>query len=210
MDDTRSRIVELLRVRGGQTVQDLARSLHLTRTAVVSHLSALRAEGLVTRGGLRAGRRRPSTLYVVTDAADWVFPKRYEEFAAALLDGLKRDNPKTFTRVLERLGDGWVARDLPRVGGLHGRARVKMAQQILRERGFLPTLEWSAGAYTLREHNCPVMILAAAHPDICAAVHRWLEALVGMPLARNRCMAQGASFSEYVARTAPVPGPAES
>lgn len=208
MQETRRRIVELLRVRGGQTVQELARALRLTRTAVVSHLSALRAEGLVARDGVRPGRRRPSALYVATAAADAVFPKTYEEFAASLLEELERDAPETLSRVLARLGDRWVARDLPRVRGLRGQARLEMAQRILEERGFLPTVERGAGGYTLREHNCPVMVLAAAHPEICTMVHRWLEALAGVPLARARCMGQGDPFSEYVARSAPALDPA--
>lgn len=203
MQDTRHRIVELLRIRGGQTIEDLARALRLTRTAVVSHLSSLQAEGLVSRGGLRPGRRRPSTLYVATAAADAVFPKAYKEFASAVLDELRREGPETFAHVVSRLGDRWMAQDLPRVEGLGGQARLEMMQRILAERGFLPTLERRLGGYTLREHNCPVMALAAAHPEICTTVHRWLEALAGVRLERVRCMSQGESFSEYVARDVP-------
>jgi DeoR family suf operon transcriptional repressor len=205
MQGTRRQILELLRVRGGQTVRELAGALRLTRTAVVSHLSGLQAEGLVAREGVRPGRRRPSALYVATGAADAVFPKTYAEFAASLLEEIEREGPETLSRVLARLGDRWVARDLPRVEGLRGRARLEMAQRILEERGFLPTLERSAGGYALREHNCPVMALAAAHPGICTVVHRWLEALAGVPLARARCMSRGDPFSEYVAEGAPRP-----
>ena len=208
MQDTRRRIVELLRVRGGQSVEELARVLRLTRTAVVSHLSALQAEGQVARGDLRPGRRRPSRLYVVTAAADAVFPKTYDQFAASLLDELEREGPDTLTRVLARLGDSWAAQDLPKVKGLRGSARLEMAQRILSERGFMPTLERRGGGFTLREHNCPVMVLAVAHPEICTMVHRWLEALVGVPLERVRCMRQGEPFSEYVAQSAPAFDPA--
>ena len=209
MQDTRRRIVERLRVRGRQTIEELARGLHLTRTAVVSHLSALQAEGLIARGGLRPGRRRPSTLYIVTPAADAVFPKKYVEFAASLLEELERENPEALSRVLARLGDSWADQDLPKVEGLRGSARLEMAERILRERGFMPTLERRDGGFTLREHNCPVMVLAVAHPEICTMVHRWLEALVGVPLERVRCMRQGEPFSEYVAQSAPAFDPAQ-
>jgi predicted ArsR family transcriptional regulator len=209
MQETRQRIVELLRVRGGQTIEELARVLHLTRTAVVSHLSALQAEGLIARGSLRPGRRRPSRLYVVTAAADVIFPKTYDQFAAFLLDELEREGPDTLTRVLARLGDRWVAQDLPKVKGLRGSARLETAQRILKRRGFMPTLERRDGGFTLREHNCPVMVLAVAHPEICTMVHRWLEALVGVPLERVRCMRQGEPFSEYVAQTAQALHPAK-
>jgi predicted ArsR family transcriptional regulator len=205
MQNSRRRIVELLRVHRGLTISELGRILRLTRTAVVNHLNALLADGLAERGGLRRGRRRPSTLYVATQAADAIFPKTYEEFGVLLLQALKHEDATVFSRVLVRLGDEWLAHDLPAVQELDGRPRLEAVRQILAKRGFLPSLEWDARGYTLREHNCPVMALAAAHPEICTTVHQWLEALVGQPLTRIRCMSQGDPVSEYVARTAPIP-----
>ena len=43
MQETRRRIIELLRIQGGQTVRDLTASLRLTRTGVINHLAALQA-----------------------------------------------------------------------------------------------------------------------------------------------------------------------
>ena len=68
--------------------------------------------------------------------------------------------------------------------------------QILKERGFLPALERADRTYVLREHNCPVLRLAADHSEVCDMVHRWMEALVGLPLARLQCMRKGDPFSE--------------
>ncbi len=201
MQSTKRQILEILRISGGQTIQELARVLKLTRTAVISHLSALQAEGLVARGGLRPGWRRPSTLYVATPAADAVFPKAYEEFAVTLFDEFKREDPQSLARALRRIADAWVALDLPRVENLTGQARLEQVRQILTERGFLPTLERTDGRYALREHNCPMMRIAAVHPEVCDMVHRWLEALAGAPLARLRCMRQGDPYSEYEIRT---------
>ncbi|SRR5579871_4339976 len=205
MQGTRRRIVELLRVRGGLTISELGRILRLTRTAVVNHLHALLAEGLVARGGVRAGRRRPSALFVATQAADAIFPKTYREFGALLMEALKREDATVFARVLARLGNEWLTQDLPAVQHFQGRPRIEAVRQILTDRGFLPSLEWDARGYTLREHNCPVMALVAAHPEICMTVHQWLEALVGQPLTRIRCLSRGDPVSEYVPRTTPIP-----
>ncbi len=197
MQETRRRIVELLRVRGGQTVQDLVGALRLTRTAVISHLGVLQAEGLVTRRGFRRGKRRPSVIYETTRSADSAFPQAYEAFASAVLNALKEENPSALRAALRRVGEGWVERDRHRVEGLRGRARAEEARQILEERGFLPVLERADGAYVLREHNCPVLRLAADHTEVCDAVHRWMESLVGARLDRVQCMRRGDTFSEY-------------
>jgi predicted ArsR family transcriptional regulator len=197
MNETRRRILELLRIRGGQTIPDLVTALRLTRTAVLSHLAILQAEGFARRQGMRRGTRRPSVLYEATPAADAVFPKGYEAFAAAVLDALSRNNHDTLTRALARVGDAWIERDAPRVRRLRGRARLEEARKILAERGFMPVLMTAAGERVLREHNCPLMRLALDHSEICDMVHRWLESLVGEPLTRVRCMRQGEPFSEY-------------
>lgn len=198
MHDTRQRIVELLRVHGGRTVNDLARDLRLTRTAVTSHLAALQAEGLVARQGLQPGRRRPRVLYTLTPQADTLFPKAYDAFAAGLMEELRREGTGRLRAVVRRVGDRWIARDLPRVEGLRGRARLERAREILAERGFLPTLERAGKATVLREHNCPVMQLALQHPEVCDMVHRWLEALFDTRMERVQCLRRGDAYSEYV------------
>ena len=197
MQETRREILELLRVRGGQTVPDLVAALRLTRTAVLNHLATLQAEGFVKRQGVRRGTRRPSAVYETTPAADALFPKGYEAFAAAVLDALGRSEPGRLARTLKSVGDEWIERDAPQVRRLRGRARLEEARKILAERGFMPVVTAAGGARLLREHNCPVMRLAVDHAEVCDMVHRWLESLVGEPLIRVRCMRRGEPFSEY-------------
>ena len=197
MQETRRHIVELMRIRGGQTVQDLVAALGLTRTAVISHLGVLQADGFITRGGLRRGKRRPSVIYETTRLADGAFPQAYESFAVAVLNALKQNAPSALRAVLLRVGEGWVERDRHRVARLKGQARVEAARQILEQQGFLPDLKRADSTYVLREHNCPLLRLATDHPEICDVVHRWMESLVGTPLVRVRCMRRGDPFSEY-------------
>lgn len=197
MHETRARIVEMLRLEGGHTVENLCVALGLSRTAVKSHLTGLRAEGLVRRRGLRPGTRRPSNVYELTPEADRLFPKGYDEFAAALIDEIKRQRPDDLDGYLARIADRWIARDRPRVDGLHGHERFERAKEILADRGFMPVLDRTADGYELREHNCPLMRLTADYVEVCNMVHRWLEALFGTQLSRGRCLRAGDPFSAY-------------
>src|SRR5690349_6494669 len=144
MHETREKIVQLLRVQGGHTVESLCAALGLSRTAVKSHLIGLQAEGMVRRVGLRAGPRRPSYLYQLTREADRFFPKAYDDFASTLIDEIRRVRPDHLEGYLERVANRWIARDSPRVEGLHGAERYERAREILAERGFMPTLEQAA------------------------------------------------------------------
>jgi len=196
MKATRLRLAELLRLEGSQTVEGLGAALHLTRTAVINHLAGLQADGLVRRRGLRPGTGRPSIVYELTPAAERLFPKSYDDFAAALLEELAT-RPGDLRQVLRRTADRWIARDLPHLQGLHGRPRFERARETLAERGFMPALEHVPGGYLVREHNCPLMRLTAAHPEVCDMVHRWLEALFGARLSREGCLREGDLFSTY-------------
>lgn len=208
MQETRRQILETLRLEGSQTVDDLTSRLRLTRTAVRAHLAALRAEGLVSPQGLRRGRRRPSVVYALTAAADPLFPKAYEEFALALLEELRRQDHGLLQEVFQRIADRWIAQDLPRVRDLSGHDRLAASCEILAERGFMPDLVPSAEGQVLREHNCPLMRLAQADPEVCQMVHRWLEALCGVPLVRLQCMRTGDPWSAYLVAGLSDSGPA--
>jgi predicted ArsR family transcriptional regulator len=197
MHETRERIVKLLRLQGSHTIESLCAALGLSRTAVQSHLTGLRAEGLVRRGGLQPGTRRPSNVYELTPEADRLFPKAYDDFAASLIDEIRRQRPDELEGYLERIADRWIARDVSRVEGLHGLERFERAKEILADRGFMPVLEQVPGGYQLHEHNCPLMRLTADYVEVCNMVHRWLEALFGIRLNRVRCLRLGDPFSAY-------------
>jgi predicted ArsR family transcriptional regulator len=197
MHETRERIISLLRLHGSYTIDGLCVALGLSRTAVRSHLTGLRAEGLVHRGGLQQGRRRPSNVYELTPEADRLFPKIYDEFATALIGEIRQQRPDELQRYLERIADRWIARDAPRVDGRHGRDRIERATQVLADRGFIPVIERMANGYRLQEHNCPLMRLTAEYPEVCSMVHQWLEALFGTRLNRVQCLRLGDPFSAY-------------
>jgi len=71
-DPTRRRIVRLLVERGPATATELSRRLPITRQAVVKHLGALEAAGLVA--GPKVGRERRFRLRPrpLTQAMEWM------------------------------------------------------------------------------------------------------------------------------------------
>jgi len=197
MHDRRRLVLDALRVRGALTLDELARELRLTRTATANHLARLQANGLVTRVGLRAGKRRPSITYGLTEQADRSFPQEYETLALHVLDETARAGSEQLDRVLRRVGERWLARDLPPVRSLRGRPRLERAVQIVAERGFMPSLEPSSRGLALRNHNCPIARACGAHHQVADMVKRWVEALVGTRVQRTACICKGAPACEY-------------
>ena len=111
-ESTRGQIVTLLR-SSACTVDELAEKLNLTDNAVRAHLATLERDGLVRQSGLRRGLRKPHFTYVLTDAADRVFPKAYDALLNQLIAVLKnRLSPAEIEGVLREVGRA-VAADAP-------------------------------------------------------------------------------------------------
>lgn len=197
MRDRSGNLLDLMRMRGEVTVDELARELRLTRTTVVNHLNSLMGEGLVKRAGLRRGSRRPSVVYKLTANADRMFPQGYEEFLSDVLDELSSSRPSS-KQVICAVRDRWIARDLPSVKGVRGEQRVERALDVMSRRGFMPTLEGSGRTRVIQQHNCPLRRLCERYPDVRDLISRWIQALFGIPLRRSGCVAIGNASCSYI------------
>jgi predicted ArsR family transcriptional regulator len=172
--------------------------MDLTRTAVVRHISSLEREGLVMRSGIRPGKRRPSVTFTLTECASGLFPQGYDALAIALLDEIKRATPHLAGRITRRISQRWIDRDLPRIGTARGAARLKRVVAILARHGFMPKLRRTATEFVLDQYNCPVKRAGMEHPEVCAMVARWIQALIGVPVQQIRCASADARFCSYV------------
>src|SRR5215211_1951562 len=103
---TGGRILELLR-RGPKTVDELARALELTRTAVRAQLASLMRDGLVEQRENRRGASKPSHVYGVTVQAELLFSRAYVPILTQLLHVLSRQlTPAEFDSIMHQVGRG--------------------------------------------------------------------------------------------------------
>src|SRR5262245_8823592 len=101
MQQTRQRILEILRDKGEATVQELVDDLKdriqhdITVVTIRHHLDVLRGEALVTPPTVRHrnGRGRPQYVYQLTEKAQSYFPSNYQKLAANLLLQIKATLP---------------------------------------------------------------------------------------------------------------------
>jgi len=193
--DRRMRLLEILRLRGGQTIADLVRALRMSRNAVRNLLMRLQAEGLARPQGLRPGKRRPSVVYGLAPDAEVLFLRSYDAFVLTLLEALGKRDGRTLRKVLDQVADRWIARDRPRVMQHHGEKRLQAVRDLLSERRFMPVLVQADGACEIPEHNCPLSRLVSEHPEVCDTVHRCLAGLVEAEVVRVRWMAHGDPYS---------------
>jgi len=174
---TSGRILELLR-RGAKTVDELARALDLTRTAVRSQLASLMRDDLVEQRGSRRGASKPSHVYGVTVQAELLFSRAYVPILTQLLHALSRQlTPAEFDSIMHQVGRGVMEGRAMRRGNLG--ERVAGASAVLNELGGLIEISEEAGGYLIESHGCPLAAATADHPEVCNALESLLSELVG-------------------------------
>ncbi|MHB8926061.1 MAG: helix-turn-helix transcriptional regulator [Bacillota bacterium] len=201
---TRREILTILKKKGRLSVDELSHQLGITPMGVRQHLAILERDDLVTPSQVRRGIGRPSHLYSLTEAAQDLFPKHYEEFAINLIndlielggqDRLQDILELRVQRISKELSDRWQ--------GLGFEERVREFGKMLDTKGSMGEVEkLEDGAFAIREFNCGIYKIAQAHPIVCEFEKRLVERALGCSVQAEECIANGAQRCCYVVRAA--------
>lgn len=185
LQGTRRRIILLLRSED-RTVRELAEALDLTRNAVRSQLSNLQRDGLAQVTGRRPTERKPEYVYGLTEQAEQLFPKSYDEVLSVLLSVLAEERDDV-DDLLEDVGRRLARLHKPYELEPAPQDRLERAKSVLEDMGGLPIVESENGTDRLRGERCPLASLVEAHgPLACDLARALLEELTELPLER-RC-----------------------
>ncbi|MEP7381137.1 MAG: hypothetical protein ABI910_05585 [Gemmatimonadota bacterium] len=192
-------LLDALKHRGRATVPALAGDLSLHVETIREHLRSLEVRELVRRDGtVQDGPGRPEIVFVLTDAAEPLFPRREGEILRALGHHLVATGRQD---VLRDFFDEYVGarRDaaLARVSHLEGRERLEEVARIFDEMGFMPVLDDSADVPRLRLCHCPIRDLVEATDIPCRAEIGLMAVLLGEKPARVGYLPNGDDGCSY-------------
>lgn len=190
----------LLRNKSGASIDELARTIDVTRTAVRQHLSALSREGLIAIGAERATGGRPQRLYVLTQAGREAFPRHYSWFAQLLIEAMAAEHGAAGLRArLGRIASAVVAQ--LRLNALEKegrRQRVGKVSDLMDELGYDARRGKDlAGAPTIEADNCVFHELAMKNPAVCQFDLSLLSGLTGSKVELDECMARGGHVCRF-------------
>ncbi len=186
MQKTRRQILDLLKLRGRATLDDLAGEIGLSGVTIRSHLSVLERDDLITSEEVRGKVGRPHFVYSLAAGAEEVFPTAYHLIAHRFLDGFRSvATPEQMSRVVEIVAERWAAEKSRRLEGKGLEARVAEVARIRSEEGAIAEWEPYEGGYLLRQHHCPASRVAQANPEICQVELRYLQRLLGASVERE-------------------------
>lgn len=191
MQSTRQEILNILREERQATVEDLAERLDLTPMTIRHHLNVLQAQNLVVANKVRRSKRvgRPRLVYILTDAADDLFPHAYGELARHLLSEVKdlvseEETDAIFRRMAERV----AGEAPPPEEGQSFEDRLEQVSEFLEEQGFLSHWEKTDEGYILTNVNCPYRQVSRHHGEVCILDTELIRSLLGVEPQRRTSM----------------------
>lgn len=190
----------LLRHKRGATIDELARAIGVTRTAVRQHLAALLRDGLAAAGESRPTGGRPERLFVLTPAGREAFPRHYSWFAQLLIEAITQEHGATGLRLrLGRIASSVVAqiRAQTPVSGSR-RQKVEALSTLMDELGYdARTAKDVDGLPTIEADNCVFHELAMKDPNVCHFDLALLSGFTGSKVTLHECMARGGHVCRF-------------
>lgn len=198
MQTTRQQILEHLQRHGRTTVKELGQLLRLTSTGIRQHLTVLERDGLVLASEERGRVGRPTLVYTLTEKAETLFPKGYDELAIALLEEIRaEEGSERLYQLLHRVAQRLAESFWERVQGKSLAQRVEETALILQEQGCLVDWEQRDGEFFLHEFTCPLSKMAKQDSSVCTLHLELVRLLTGADTRLVRSLLRGERSCTY-------------
>jgi predicted ArsR family transcriptional regulator len=195
---TRQQILEHLQRHGRATVKELGQLLRLTSTGIRQHLTVLERDGLVLASEERGRVGRPTLVYTLTEKAETLFPKCYDELATALLEEIRaEEGSERLYQLLHRVAQRLAESFWERVQGKSLAQRVEETALILQEQGCLVDWEQRDGEFFLHEFTCPLSKMAKQDSSVCTLHLELVRLLTGADTRLVRSLLRGERSCTY-------------
>jgi predicted ArsR family transcriptional regulator len=193
MQDTRQRILMLLKMNGGLTTSDLSNMLNISATAVRRHLNTLETQDLIAHQTEQRGMGRPSFVYELSAGASNVFPQSYAAFATSILQDLvELDGGEKLDELFCKRQERRRQQYLSQIRGETLSERVASLARLLESEGRMTTWEQlEEDRFILREHNCPIYKIAAKFDHPCRSEMNLLREILQAQVERINHIHEG-------------------
>ena len=190
---TRQNIITLLKKNGGMTIEELSKKISITPMGIRQHLLSLEKKGLVSYTAKKHGIGRPGFVYVLTEAADDLFPKSYDKLALDILKEVKKnDGQEKINKIFAWQRDKLLKQKRGALSGLSGLDEIMHGlKNLLVSEGFLADLEKVGDTYILKTYNCPIKKVATEFNEVCLEELQLLRDLLQRNVSMDQCIGQG-------------------
>jgi predicted ArsR family transcriptional regulator len=205
MQETRRKILEILKTRYEATVDEVVETLRelrgddITAVTVRHHLKVLQEEGLIDSARMRHRPTpgRPQYVYRLTDRGASFFPNNYQRLAANLLEQVEKHYTVNGVNViLEDVAQRMATAAQVPAGTLDKRLDAVVA--YLGHNGYMAHWEVTEQGYILHMTNCPYSQLAHDTDALCRMDMRLISSMLGVVPRLLSRLANGDDSCSYL------------
>ncbi|HEX2924407.1 MAG TPA: helix-turn-helix domain-containing protein [Chloroflexota bacterium] len=201
MQKTRRQILDLLKLRGSATLEELSREIGLSSVTIRAHLSVLERDDLITSEEVRGRVGRPHFLYSLTESAQDQFPVSYDIVAHRFLEAFRSIATEEQRELLVRVvAERWAAEKGGRLQDKGLEERVAEVARIRSEEGAMAEWQMTGDGYLLRQHHCTAGRISGGHPEVCQAELEYLRRLLGVYVERVESPHDGQTKCSYLVK----------
>ncbi len=190
----------LLEKKQGQSADELARALDISRSAVHQHLAVLAGGGYVEKSARAPKGGRPGFAWRLSERGVHLFPKQYAMFAELLLGGMKSSlGSEGLGDAMRRMGRLLGEQNLHRMKGRTSAQRIEELARIMRELGYQSRTEpdETGERRMIDARNCIWHDLARRHAQVCELDIALMETLLGENVEHTECMVRGGTACRF-------------
>jgi predicted ArsR family transcriptional regulator len=187
-----------------QTAVELAERVGTSSNAVRVHLEAMRAAGLVAYEVARRGVGKPTHVYSLTAAAEYLLSSAYLPTLQTLVETLHGTLNGGFVPLLRDVGAALAKRSSTRP-----KRGLKAAVDALGALGTSATLVTEGGQRVVRNSCCPLAAVTRRTPEMCLLMEQLLTSASGLEM-RERCVRGEHPRCVFVVRRGSAPKRAQN
>lgn len=198
LQETRGRILNLLKKYQGLTVNQLAEQIEISPMGVRQHLAVLERDGLITYTREKPQRGRPVHRYKLTQEADKLFPNSYENFALSILKAVSNIDGES--HVEDLFEARFLAQKQAYTALLDGKdlkEKVLILAKLRDNEGYMAEVEENGTKLFLHEYNCPIYGVASEYQHACDVELRLFRDLLGPNVNRDCHIQKGDHVCTY-------------
>ena len=200
-DNSKSRLLGLLKASHGSTVLELAAHMGISIPAARKHLCDLEVAGLIELSVEKpCGRGRPQHVYRLSHKGEGTFPKSYAGLCLDVLEHLQTlFGEGALLQVLSSREDKLFETWKPLLEGqLDLKSRLERLSELLTEAGYQASVcLCEKGNLYLEQRNCPSLEVARHFKQICGVEQTLYQRLLGVPVVRELQISNGAKLCRY-------------
>ena len=181
------------------SVEAIAEALGVSRVCVRKHLGLLERDGLIRYEQERHERGRPKFIYRLTEKADCLFPRAYDDLAREILEQMqKRFGDGAVESVFAARADSLIEQLKTECRGLSFEQSLRHLVRSINEKGYVADMRRQKdGSYRLTQRNCPTEAIAVSHPQLCEEELRIYREVLGCEVMRECRISSGARTCGY-------------